>query len=197
MAQDVPAIVEAWYPGQEGGHAIADILFGDVNPSGRLPLTFYAGDSQLRPMDEYDLTKGRTYMYLQGKPLYAFGHGLSYTSFRYANLNVPKSASANGRFLATVDVTNTGSRDGDEIVQGYVHAEKSSHPMPIKQLWAFQRLFIRAGQTKTVSLSLDPKNFGHWDKDAQKFVIEPGAFDIMVGAASDDIRETQVLQINP
>jgi len=190
-------MVEAWYPGQEGGHALADALFGDVNPSGRLPLTFYAGDSQLRPLDEYDITKGRTYMYFQGKPLYAFGHGLSYTSFRYGNLKLSSnSASADDHITATLDVTNTGSRDGDEIVQGYVHAQRASVPMPTKQLWAFQRVSIPAGQTKSVSLSLDTKNFGHWDKDRQRFIVEPGLFDIMVSASSDDIRATQVLEIN-
>ena len=90
----VPAIVHAWYPGQEGGNAIADILFGDANPSGRLPLTFYADDSQLRPMEEYDLTRGRTYMYLADKPEYAFGHGLSYTTFQYGNLKLSKTSAA-------------------------------------------------------------------------------------------------------
>ncbi len=197
MAQNVPALMEAWYPGQEGGNAIADVLFGDANPSGRLPLTFYAGESQLRPMEEYDITKGRTYMYLQDKPLYAFGHGLGFTSFKYTDLKLSAgSAAAGDHVVATVKVTNTGARDGDEIVQGYVHAEKASVPMPIKQLWAFQRVSLPAGQSKTVSLDLDTKNFGHWDKDRQKFVVEPGLFDIMVGAASDDIRGTQVLKIN-
>jgi beta-glucosidase len=196
-ADHVPAIVQAWYPGQEGGHAIADILFGDANPSGRLPLTFYADDSQLRPMDEYELTKGRTYMYLRDKPLYPFGYGLSYTTFKYANLKVsPNLGSAHDQITAAVDVTNTGTRDGDEVVQCYVHAQKASVPMPIKQLWAFQRVSLQAGQTKTVSLSLDSKNFGHWDKASQRFIVEPGQFDILVGASSDDIRSTQVLRID-
>ncbi len=196
-ANHVPAIVQAWYPGQEGGNAIADILFGDANPSGRLPLTFYADDYQLRPMDEYDLTKGRTYMYLQDKPLYPFGHGLSYTTFKYANLKLVLDLnSAHGQITASVEVTNTGTRDGNEVVQCYVHVQHASVPMPIKQLWAFKRVSLRASQTRTVSLPLDPKNFGHWDKASQQFIVEPGQFDILVGASSDDIRATQVLKID-
>ena len=192
----LPAILQAWYPGEEGGHALADILFGDVNPSGRLPLTFYANDSQLRPMNEYDLTRGRTYMYLREKPSYPFGYGLSYTSFRYANLKLSKTTvSTNDIVTVSVDVTNTGKRTGDEVVQCYVHARQASVPMPIKQLWAFQRLSLAAGQTQTVSLIVDTKNFSYWDQARQQFIVEPGLFDILVGGSSDNIQAAGILTV--
>ncbi len=167
VADNVPALLQAWYPGEEGGDALADVLFGDYNPSGRLPLTFYASDAQLRPITEYDLTKGRTYMYFRDKPLYVFGHGLSYTQFQYGPVQLSKpTATTDDQVTATVDVTNTGSRDGDEVVQCYVHAQTASVPMPIRQLWAFQRVAIPKGQTKTVTLPLETKNFGHWSQAA-------------------------------
>jgi beta-glucosidase len=196
MAEHVPAIVDAWYPGEEGGDAIADVLFGDVNPAGRLPLTFYASDAQLRPMSEYDITKGRTYLYLADKPLYPFGHGLSYTTFDYSNLKLSASSiSANGHATAIVTVKNTGSRAGDEVVQCYVHAHNASVPMPSKQLWAFKRITLAAGESKDVSLELNAANFGHWDQDKEKFVVEPGDFDVMVGASSADIRQQTTLTV--
>lgn len=195
-AANLPAIVQAWYPGQEGGNAIADILFGDANPSARLPLTFYADDSQLRPMEEYDLTKGRTYMYLDEKPEYAFGHGLSYTTFKYGSLKLSKSSAPIGeKITATVDVANTGSRDGAEVVQGYVTARRSSVPMPKRQLWSFERVNIPHGETRSVALVFDTANFGHWDKASQAFVAEPGEFDIQAGSSSDEIRTTASLEL--
>ena len=193
---NLPAIVQAWYPGQEGGNAIADILFGDTNPSGRLPLTFYADDSQLRPMEEYDLTKGRTYMYLPDKPEYAFGHGLSYTSFKYGNLRLSKSsATIREKITATVDITNTGNRDGAEVVQGYVTARRSSVPMPKRQLWAFERVNIPRGETRTITLVFDTAKFSHWDEARQSFIVEPGEFDIQVGSSSGEIRTVALLEL--
>jgi beta-glucosidase len=189
VADQIPALLQMFYGGQAQGQALADVLFGDYNPSGRLPLTFYADDSQLPPMTDYDLTKGRTYMYLRDKPTYAFGYGLSYTTFTYANLKLSAdSAKVGAHFTATVDVSNTGDRDGDEVVQGYVTAPKGPVPMPIRQLWAFQRVHIPQGQTKRVTLSFDSSNFGRWDKSKGTFVVEPGKYDIQIGAASDDIR---------
>jgi len=196
-ATNIPSIVQAWYPGQEGGEAIADVLFGDYNPAGRLPLTFYADDSQLRPMQEYDITKGRTYMYLKEKPAYAFGHGLSYTTFKYSKFKLSKSEAHPGEQITlSVDVTNTGERDGDEVVQAYVHALKPSVPLPLKQLWAFRRVSIPKGETKTVNLDLETKNFGRWDKEKQLFIVEPGVYDVEVGSASDDIRGRGLLSLS-
>ena len=197
LKNKVPAILEAWYPGEEGGDAIADVLFGDYNPAGRLPLTFYASDAQLRPKDEYDLTKGRTYMYFRDKPLYPFGYGLSYTSFTYANLELSRAAaSTNDKINVMVDVTNTGPRTGDEVVQCYVHARSASVPMPIKQMWAFKRVTLAKGETETVSMDLETKNFGHWDQLSQSLLVEPGTFDILVGASSDDIRQSTAVVIS-
>jgi beta-glucosidase len=195
--RSAPATIDAWYPGEEGGAAIADVLFGDYDPSGRLPLTFYASDSQLRPMTEYDLTKGRTYMYLAQAPAYAFGYGLSYTSFKYSRLKLSKKAVGNAdQFAVSVDVMNTGDYDGDEVVQGYVHAETAPVVMPTKQLWAFQRVSIPKGKTVRVTLTMATKNFGYWDTDRHAFRVDPGKYDIMVGPSSDSIRQTGVLVVH-
>lgn len=191
----VPGILEAWYPGPPGGDAIADVLFGDYNPAGRLPITFYRSDTQLQPFDEYDLTKGRTYMYFTGKPLYAFGSGLSYTSFTYDNLRISphKKLGANDAVNVSVDVTNRGTRDGDEVVQVYVHQQKCGVIQPIQQLRAFERIYLAKGQKRTVTLPLRVKEWAYWDVKTHSSVVEPGSFDIMVGASSDDIRlKTQV-----
>ena len=194
---NVPCILQTWYPGQEGGHALADILYGVVNPSGRLPLTFYRDDDQLRPMNEYDLTKGRTYMYLTDKPAYAFGHGLSYTTFKYDQLQFSAASIKVGQPLtASLNVTNNGKVDGDEVVQVYVHTQQSSVPMPTRQLWGFQRVHLAHGESKPVTITLDSSRFGHWDTVQQKFVVEPGTFDIQVGSASDDIRLKQTIPIS-
>ncbi|MBZ5562568.1 MAG: glycoside hydrolase family 3 C-terminal domain-containing protein [Acidobacteriia bacterium] len=189
IKEHVPAILEAWYPGPPGGNAIAAVLFGDYNPAGRLPVTFYPSDTQLRPFDEYDLTRGRTYMYFSGEPLYAFGSGLSYTTFAYHNLKVSaKKLAANVTVEVSVDVTNSGTRDGDEVVQVYVHQQKYRVKQPIKQLRAFQRVHLAKGQKQTVTLSLAVKDWAYWDVKTHAFVVEPGAFDILVGASSADIR---------
>ena len=147
-------------------------------------------------MEEYDLTKGRTYMYLQDKPEYAFGHGLSYTSFQYKNLMLSKSSAAIGdKITATVDITNTGNRDGAEVVQGYIMARRSSVPMPKRQLWAFERVNIPHGETRSVTLVFDTANFGHWDEASQAFVVETGKYDIQAGSSSDEIRTAAVLEL--
>jgi beta-glucosidase len=186
----VPAILEAWFPGSQGGHAIADVLFGDYNPAGRMPVTFYASDKQLRPFDEYDITKGRTYMYLAEKPLYAFGYGLSYSSFKYENLMIPNAPVTRADTVnVSVDVENTSKRDGDEVVQLYSHQVHAGIPVPIKQLRAFQRIHLKAGEKQTVHLTVNVKDLAYWDLRTRAFVVDSGVFDLMVGAASDDIRQ--------
>jgi beta-glucosidase len=187
IKEHVPAILEAWYPGTQGGHAIADVLFGDYNPAGRLPVTFYASDAQLRPFNEYDLTKGRTYMYFAGEPLYPFGWGLSYTNFKYNNLRVSnRNVHSNDTLRVSVDVANAGSRDGDEVVEVYVHQQKCSVKQPIKQLKAFERIHLKKGQRQTVTLPLAVRDWAYWDVNTHAFVVEPGVFDVMVGASSAD-----------
>ncbi|HLY17044.1 MAG TPA: glycoside hydrolase family 3 C-terminal domain-containing protein, partial [Bryobacteraceae bacterium] len=144
----VPAIVELWYPGQAGGTALADVLFGDYNPAGRLPVTFYKSEDQLPAFDDYDM-KGRTYRFFEGEPLYPFGYGLSYTTFSYANLQAPDSAATGQPLTVSVDVTNSGKRAGEEVVQLYV-----KHPGVVRELQGFQRVPLRPGARKTVTFAL-------------------------------------------
>jgi beta-glucosidase len=189
-AQNVPAIVEAWYPGEEGGNAVADVLFGDYNPGGKLPYTDYASSDDVPPQTEYDITKGFTYMYFQGKPTFPFGHGLSYTTFAYSNLKLAADKVGNGQNQTlSVDVKNSGQMAGDEIVQLYIHEEKCSVPQPIKKLADFQRIHLDPGETKTVNLTIKPLILSIYDVDKKGFVEEPGTFDALVGSSSGDIRQ--------
>ena len=181
--------MQAWWPGEEGGHAIADVLFGDANPAGRLPHTVYASESQVPPLTEYDVTKGFTYMYLNGPPLYPFGHGLSYTKFNYDHLKVSSESIKTGETVnVSVDVSNTGDRAGDEVVQLYVHQVKASVKRPAEELRGFQRIGLRPGETQTVTFSLPAEKLAYWNDRTHGFVVEPGAFDLLVGASSADIR---------
>ena len=136
----IPAILTAWYPGQAGGQAIADVLFGDYNPAGRLPVTFYRSVADLPDFGNYDM-KGRTYRYFRGEPLYPFGHGLSYTTFEYGDLrSQPESTSGRDPIQVSAKVTNTGSLAGEEVVQLYVTDSEASVPVPIRTLAGFQRM---------------------------------------------------------
>ena len=188
IKDNVPAMLEAWWDGEEGGNAIADVLFGNVNPAGRMPLTVYESDSQVPPQDEYDVTKGFTYMYLNGKPLFAFGHGLSYTEFKYSRLRVKMPT-------VSVDVQNTGKRAGDEIVQLYIHEVNPIVKRSAKELRGFQRISLNPGQTRTVTFELPREKLSFYDEKLHAFVVNPGAFEIMVGAASDDIRLTSRIAV--
>ncbi len=196
IAENAPAILEAWWAGEEGGNAIADVIFGNINPGGKMPLTVYASDEQVPPQDEYDISKGFTYMYLKGKPLFAFGHGLSYTTFKYDNLKIAdKQISDKGTLTATFNVTNTGIRTGDEVAQLYFRAERPSVPRPVKELRAFQRITLAPGKTKAVALTLPAAKLAYYDENSHQFVVEPGAYEIMVGSASDDIRLTGEIRV--
>jgi beta-glucosidase len=188
IKDNVPAIVEAWYPGEEGGNAVADVLFGDYNPSGRLPLTFYASLDQLPPFNDYDIRKGRTYMYLKDMPLFAFGHGLSYTTFEYSDLKVSSKVKPGGSTRVSVKIRNTGTRGGQEVVQLYVHDVQARVVRPVRQLAGFRKLDLKPGDSRTVEFSLPYESLAFYDVEQKKFVVEPGRFDIMVGSSSDDIR---------
>ena len=194
LQRHVPALLEAWYPGEQGGNAIADVLLGDYNPAGRLPITFYASLLQLPPLDDYEINVGRTYMYLPDAPLYPFGHGLSYTHFDYQNLRLDRQT--NG-ITATVAVTNSGDRDGDEVVQLYVHNAVPGVLRPIQQLRAFQRLFIPRGTTRIVSLTVPLADLAYWDEIQHGFVVAPGDYEFRVGASSADLRQRATIQIPP
>jgi beta-glucosidase len=183
-------VLDMFWAGEEGGTAIADVLFGDYNPSGRMPYTVYASERALPPMTEYDISKGFTYMYLDGKPEFAFGRGLSYTKFDYGNLSVsPARAESGGSVQVHVDVKNSGDRAGDEVVQMYVHNNDASTYQPKEQLQGFQRISLKPGETKTVTFSLPVEQLSFWDTGKHDFAIHPGTFDVMVGAASDDVRQ--------
>ncbi|MFA6450135.1 MAG: glycoside hydrolase family 3 C-terminal domain-containing protein [bacterium] len=189
IAANAPAIMEAWYPGEQGGNAIADALFGDFNPAGRLPVTVHKSVDDLPAFDDYEITRGRTYKYFSKEVLYPFGYGLSYTKFDYSGLSIDKkSAGAADTVNVSAQVKNTGGRDGDEVVQVYVHKMESSVKRPISELRGFKRVYLKAGEEKTVTIPLEVKRLAFWDDQAKKFAVEPGKYEIFVGASSADIR---------
>ncbi len=177
--ENVPAILDAWYPGEEGGTAIADVLFGDYNPAGRLPVTFYRSVGDLPPFDDYRM-EGRTYRYFRGQPIYPFGYGLSYTSFRYSDLKFPKKVQAGGDLAVSASVQNTGSIAGDEVVQLYVTNVAASVPVPIRSLAGVERMHLKPGEKRLVSFTLTPRQMSVI-LDNGKRVVEPGKFQISVG----------------
>jgi beta-glucosidase len=182
---NVPAIVEAWYPGEAGGQAIADVLFGDYNPAGRLPVTFYKSVDQLPAFDNYDMA-GHTYRYFNGDPLYTFGYGLSYTKFEYTGLHVPSSVRAGEPVEVAVTVKNTGDRAGEEVVQCYVTDEDASTPRPIRSLQGFTRILLQPGESKSIRFTLTPRQLSMINESLQR-VVEPGDFTIAVGGAQPGV----------
>lgn len=184
--EHVPAILDAWYPGEQGGNAVAEALFGDYNPGGRLPLTFYRSMDDLPAFDDYSLTTGpgRTYQYFTGTPLYEFGYGLSYTTFRYSNL---KTQVTGDEVQVSFDVANTGKRDGDEVAQVYVHYPETGTYMPIKQLRGFERVTLGKGKKQTVNISIPKRELRYWNEERDGFVTPSGTYTIMVGSSSQRI----------
>jgi len=178
------AVLEAWYPGEEGGTAIAETLAGDNNPAGRLPLTFYASLDQLPPFEDYSMAD-RTYRYFTGKPLYGFGFGLSYSEFQYANLRLSSASLTAGEPASLeVDVKNAGSRAGDEVVQVYLTQPKAALT-PLRTLAGFQRVHVEAGATAHVRVQIDPRTLGQVDEKGER-VIVPGTYTVAVGGAQPD-----------
>ena len=191
--QKCEAILQAWYPGQQGGTAVAEVLFGDYNPAGKLPVTFYRNVSQLPDFEDYDMT-GRTYRYMQDAPLFPFGYGLSYTTFGYGKTVLDKSELAAGQSLKlTVPVTNTGKRDGEEVVQVYLRKQGDAEG-PVKTLRAFKRVRIPAGKTVNVEFDLKDKELEWWDDQSNTVRVCPGNYDIMVGGSSkeEDLQRTTI-----
>jgi beta-glucosidase len=199
--KNLPAIVDAWYPGEEGGNAVADVLFGDYNPAGRLPITFYKSVKDLPPFEDYDMSPdslghGRTYRYFEGKPLYPFGFGLSYTKFAYSELATSgKTARTNDTIKVMVNVKNVGERDGDEVVQLYVKDLTSKEPQPIKSLKGFQRVHIDKGESKTVEISLPVESLKYFSVQKNDYVVEPGKYELQVGPSSSDIKLKKLLTV--
>jgi beta-glucosidase len=186
---NVQAILQMTHNSEEQGNGLADVLFGDYNPAGRLTQTWVASMDQLPPMMDYDIRHGRTYLYLHQKPLYAFGFGLSYTTFAYSNLRLSSAKmDANGEVTASVDVKNIGKRDGDEVVQMYVAYPGSSVERPLEELKGFERISLHAGENKTVSFRLPAKSIAYWKDEASGFVVEPGTLEVSIGSSSDNIK---------
>ncbi len=195
---NVPAILHLAHNAQEEGHALADVLFGDVNPGGRLVTTWPRSLEQLPPMMDYDIRHGRTYMYFRHEPLWAFGYGLSYTTFRYSNLATsPGSLAAAGEVVVSVDVTNTGLRAGDEVVELYVRYPQSRVTRPLRELKGFARVSLAVGETRRVTLTLSGQSLAYYDETARRFVVEPGTIVLEVGSSSDDVRAQQSLNVTP
>jgi beta-glucosidase len=178
--EHIPAILEAWYPGQAGGTAVAEALFGLTNPGGRLPVTFYRSTSDLPAFDDYSM-KNRTYRYFAGQPLYSFGFGLSYTTFTYRNLQiVPAKVKPGAPVSIQVEVENTGQYRGDEVVQLYLKDVEASLPVPLLQLQSFARISLAPAEKRTVQFTLTAKQMSFADENG-KWVLEPGEFKVWVG----------------
>ncbi|CAN5703654.1 glycoside hydrolase family 3 C-terminal domain-containing protein [soil metagenome] len=185
----LPAILDGWYPGEAGGTAIARALFGDDNPGGHLPYTVYANLDGVPPQNEYDVSKGYTYLYFKGVPLYPFGHGLSYTRFEYKNLKVSgATVGSGGREEISFDLKNVGAVAGAEVAQLYTHQVHSGVVQPIKSLRAFERVMLQPGETRRVTFSLPASELAYYDVKSKSFQVEPGVFQILIGSSSDDIR---------
>lgn len=177
--ENVPAILDAWYPGQFGGNAIADVIFGDYNPGGRLPVTFYKSVNQIPAFDDYKMD-GRTYRYFKGEPLYPFGYGLSYTKFAYSNLRLSKTVTAGADTQITVDVQNAGAVTGDEVVQLYVTDSSATVPVPIRSLAGVSRVTLKPGEKRTITFALIARQMSVIDNNGKR-VIQPGDFLVSVG----------------
>jgi len=171
--------VEAWYPGQAGGAAIADVLFGDYNPAGRLPVTFYRSADQLPPFTDYSM-KGKTYRFFAGEPLFPFGFGLSYTQFAYGKLIVPKQTRVGDAVKVSVDVANTGDIAGEEVVELYVTAKDAKWSAPLRSLQGFQRIALAPKEHKTVEFKLSAKQLAHVNASGE-WIADPGIYAISVG----------------
>ncbi|MBN2697843.1 MAG: glycoside hydrolase family 3 C-terminal domain-containing protein [Bacteroidales bacterium] len=183
--EHIKGIVEAWYAGETAGTAIASVLFGDYNPAGRLPVTFYKSAEDLPPFEDYDMA-GKTYRYFDGEVLYPFGHGLSYSSFSCENLILDKNEVATGETVTvSVDVTNNGPMDGEEVVQLYIGYPESSITKAIKDLRGFERVMVKTGQTRTVTMELSPDDLELYDEETSEYIVVKGTYQIMVGPSSD------------
>ncbi len=191
----LPAILQAWYPGQEGGRAVAENLFGDVNPSGHLPVTFYRSTADLPAFTDYSMSH-RTYRFFDGKPLYAFGHGLSYTTFQFSGrAGRNQRVGPNGTIRLTFDIKNTGNLDGDEVAQIYYrHADGSG---PKMTLCGFQRVSIKKGSSAKLRINVPAQRLRHWDSQAKHYVVDPGKYELLIGDGSDSIKLTSTVMITP
>jgi beta-glucosidase len=198
--ENIPAILDAWYPGQAGGTAIADVLFGDYNPAGRLPLTFYKNVTDIPDFENYNMD-GFTYRYFGGEVLYPFGFGLSYSEFEYSQLSISDneiSTSSDKAVKITVDVKNASDRAGEEVVQLYIADKSSKDPRPIKDLRGFSRVHLEPGEQKTIEFSISLKDLSYWNIEEQKYLPTQGMYDLFVGSSSADADLKQIsLNVKP
>ncbi len=199
LEKELDAMLMAWYPGQRGGDAVADVLFGNYNPAGRLPVTFYKSTDELADFKDYNMRagKGFTYRYYNGEALFPFGHGLSYTKFGYSDLKIDKTtACAEDEIMVSVKVKNEGDKDGDEVVQLYVKDLKSETWMANKQLREFERISLKKGEVKTIEFKLNvAEDFRYYNSKNQRYMVESGQFEIQVGASSKDIRMKGIVTV--
>jgi beta-glucosidase len=187
-ATNLPAILQAWYPGEQGGRAVGEVLFGEVNPSGHLPVTFYRATADLPSFTDYSMSN-RTYRYFNGTPLYAFGHGLSFTRFKFQDGKLDaRTIPANGTVKVSFTVKNTGSRDGDEVAQVYFRHIHSDVPQPKLALCGFARVHLNRGETGHITVEVPAERLRYWVTDKKQYVVETGKYEFLIGAASDDIR---------
>ena len=185
---NIPGIIEAWFPGEEGGEAIADVIFGDYNPGGKLPITFYKSIAQLPPFYDYDIRDGRTYMYLKERPLFPFGYGLSYTRFKYTDLEIrPKVISPTGKVYVSVDVQDIGNRKGDDVVELYVHDTAPGLKRPTEALKGFQRVSLQPGEKKRIKFVLTANQLAFYNSSLKRWKVDPGEFNVMIGNSSADM----------
>ncbi|MBS3944828.1 MAG: glycoside hydrolase family 3 C-terminal domain-containing protein, partial [Melioribacter sp.] len=191
-SENIPAIVETWYGGQAAGDALADVLFGDYNPSGKLPVTFYKSVHQLPDFRNYDM-KGRTYRYFDGDVLYPFGYGLSYTTFKYSNIRLDKEKiNSNGSAKLYVDIENTGRMSGAEVVQLYVKGKGLKENEAIKTLKGFEKIFLKPGEIRTVAFEITPEMLSKY-VEGKGFIVEKGNHTLTVGSSS---KNADLLDIN-
>jgi len=193
---NIPAIIHLTHNSQEEGTALADVLFGDYNPGGRLVQTWPRSMDQLSPMMDYNIRNGRTYMYFKGEPLYPFGYGLSYTTFAYSNFKLnSKTIKSNGEVTVSVDITNTDKRVGDEVAQLYIQHLHSVVDRPHKELKAFKRITLKQGEKKTIELKFKVNDLKYWDENLHRFVLEEDKIKLMVGSSSADIKFQDVVDV--
>lgn len=186
--ENATSVLETWYPGEEGGNAVADVLFGNYNPAGRLPVTFYKSVTDLPTFEDYSMD-GRTYKYFKGIPLFAFGYGLSYTTFNYEKAELKSTlVTESDTIVLTVKLSNSGKYDGDEVIQVYVKQPLELKDQPLKSLVAFERIHFLKGQSKEIVISIPIQRFRHYDQGINDYSVAKGKFELCIGAASDDIR---------
>jgi beta-glucosidase len=193
---NLPAILVAWYPGQRGGNAVADVLFGNANPGGRLPITFYKADTKLPAFDDYSM-RGRTYRYFDGEPLYPFGYGLSYSKFEYSNLKLDRSSVASdGAVRVSATIKNMGSVAGDEVAQLYLHPISPKRDRAVKELRGIERVSLNPGESKMVTFEIRPdRDLTIYDESKKAYSVDPGAYEVQLGASSADIRQRSKLTV--